>query len=426
MKRKDLVKMVVGIVLVVLLVVAYNKVDMQAIKDWFANLTTTEPTEVVTDGGSQQDTPTVAPIENTATPEPTEEPSSVFVDNMGKTYFYNKDLAYCMVSLQERLDLTAMTKLNVYDIVRANDIVVMCGDGKEITADYGIDLSAVEAVSFFRDGYSLLSYEEDEDKFFKDESSTHTFRGATDSEFTDAVFCDKDIAIKSRVCVAYVNAKLWGVDKEYGCKGWFKMNLLEDRIFKAFVLVKRAVVLEGNTVEMFTWAIRTCDGEPEQPTNGGNGDGGKPSDKPTAEPTIQPTAEPTTKPTHSPTEAPTTAPTEAPTTAPTIEPTVKPTHSPTEAPRPTHSPTEAPRPTHSPTEAPTAAPTKEPTQQPSYKPTPVPEVTPEPTNRHSDTGDEGSGNSHSPTDDDNSTSGGNRHSDASDSSTSNGNRHSEP
>ena len=255
-----------------------------------------------------------------------------------------------------------------------------------------------------------------EDKFFKDESSTHTFRGATDSEFTDAVFCDKDIAIKSRVCVAYVNAKLWGVDKEYGCKGWFKMNLLEDRIFKAFVLVKRAVVLEGNTVEMFTWAIRTCDGEPEQPTNGGNGDGGKPSDKPTAEPTIQPTAEPTTKPTHSPTEAPTTAPTEAPTTAPTIEPTVKPTHSPTEAPRPTHSPTEAP----------TAAPTKEPTQQPSYKPTPVPEVTPEPTNRHSDTGDEGSGNSHSPTDDDNSTSGGNRHSDASDSSTSNGNRHSEP
>ena len=403
MKRKDLVKMVLGIILVVLLVIGYNKVDMGAVKDWFANLTTTEKTEVVTDDGSQQDTPTVAPTENTVatTPEPTEKPSS-FVDSMGKTYFYDKDEAYCgVISLQARLDLAAMEELNVYDVMRANDVVVVDSEGKQITADYGIDLSTGETVAIFRDGYNVLSYNEDEEKFHEDDSFTHTFKGASDSQFTDAVFCDKDAAIKSRVCIGYVNAKILGTDKEYGCKGWFKMNLLEDRIFKAFVLVKRAVVFEGNTQEVFTWVIRTCDGEPEQPANGGNGGngGGKPSDKPTAEPTAEPTVEPT------------------------VKPTVKPTHSPTEPPRPTHSPTEAP------TAAPTEAPTKEPTQEPSYKPTPVPEVTPEPTNRHSPT-DEGSGNSHSPTDDgsttDDSTSGGNRHSDASDSGTSNGNRHSEP
>lgn len=410
MKRKDLVKMVVGIILVVLLVIAYNKFDMEAVKDWFANLTTTEKTEVVTDDGSQQDTPTVAPTENTVatTPEPTEKPSS-FVDSMGKTYFYDKGDAYRgVISLQARLDLAAMEELNVYDVMRANDVVVVDSEGKQITADYGIDLSAAETVAIFRDGYNVLSYNEDEEKFHEDDSFTHTFKGASDSLFTDAVFCDKDAAIKSRVCIGYVNAKILGTDKEYGCKGWFKMNLLEDRIFKAFVLVKRAVVFEGNTQEVFTWVIRTCDGEPEQPANDGNGGngGGKPSDKPTAEPTAEPTVEPTVK----------------PTAEPTIEPTVKPTHSPTEAPRPTHSPTEAP------TAAPTEAPTKEPTEQPSYKPTPVPEVTPEPTNRHSDTGDGGSGNNHSPVDDDTSTdegtSGGNRHSDPSD--TGSGNRHSEP
>lgn len=404
MKRKDLVKMVLGVILVVLLVIGYNKVDMGAVKDWFANLTTERKAkvEVVTDGGSQQDTPTVAPTESTVatTPEPTEEPSS-FVDSMGKTYFYDKDDAYRrVISLQARLDLAAMEKLNVYDVMRVNDVVVVDSEGKQITADYGIELSTVETVAIFRDGYNVLSYNEDEAKFHEDDSFTHTFKGAADSQFTDEVFCDKDAAIKSRVCIGYVNAKIWGTDKEYGCKGWFKMNLLEDRIFKAFVLVKRAVVFEGNTQEVFTWVIRTCDGEPEQPANGGNGGngGGKPSDKPTVEPTVKPTAEPT------------------------VEPTVKPTHSPTEAPQPTHSPTEAP------TAAPTEAPTKEPTQQPSYKPTPVPEVTPEPTNRHSDTGDGGSGNNHSPVDDDTSTdegtSGGNRHSDASD--TGSGNRHSEP
>lgn len=422
MKIKDLVKMLIGIALVVALVVLCCNVDLQSVKDWFTSLTT-EKTETATDVGNQLDTPTV-PAENTTTvvPEVTEEPSE-YVDNMGKTYFYNEDKAYRTFSLQERLDLTAMTKLNVYDVVRQNDIVIVDDEGQPITADYGIDLSDVEAVAFFRDGYSLLSYDEDEDKFLKDESS-HIFKGASDSEFTDAVFCDKDAAIKSRVCVGYVNATLWGVNKEYGCKGWFKMNLLESRIFKAFVLVRRAVVLDdGRTASMFTWAVRVCDGEVKQADNGGNGDGGKPSDKPTAEPTIQPTAEPTTKPTHSPTEAPTTAPTEAPTTAPTLEPTVRPTHSPTEPPRPTHSPTDAP------TAAPTEAPTKEPT--PSYKPTPAPEVTTEPTatNGHSPTDDQGSGNSHSPTDDDtsdDSTSGGNRHSDADDSSASNGNKHSEP
>ena len=408
MKRVDLMKMLLGVGFVIALVILCCNVDLQAVTDWFTSLTTKVE---VADAGNQLDTPTVMPSEGTATPTPApvmavEDPSE-FVDGNGKTYFRDSEIARTF-SLQERLDLAAMEKLNVYDIVRTNDIVIVDDEGQPITADYGIDLSAVEAVSFFRDGYSLLTFHEDEDKFFKDESSTHIFKGASDSEFTDAVFCDEDAAIKSRVCVGYVNAKLWGVNKEYGCKGWFKMNLLDSRIFKAFVLVKRAVVLEdGRTANMFTWAVRVCDGEVKQADNGGNGNGGnKPSDNPTAEPTIQPT--------HSPTEAPTTAPTEAPTIAPTIEPTVKPTHSPTEAPQPTHSPTEAP--------------TKEPTQQPSYKPTPVPEVTHEPTNRHSDTGDGGSGNSHSPMNDgtDDGTSGGNRHSDASDSSTSNANRHSEP
>ena len=417
MKKKDVIMIMTLAIAAIIAVIALSNVDQQAVKDWFTNLTAAKSTKVATDGESQQQDTSSTETTPKAEPNQSELPES-FADQDGKVY-YQDGRSASNLSLQERLDSAVMANLNVYDIVRENDSIVVI-DGKEVSADYGIDLSAEEKVAFFRDGYHLLTYSEDEDKFFKDESSTHIFKGASDSVFTDAVFCDKDAAIRSKVCVGYVNAKLWGVNKEYGCKGWFKMNLLDSRIFKAFVLVKRAVVLEdGRTANMFTWAVRVCDGEVKQADNGGKvNDGNKPSDKPTAEPTIQPTH----------------FPTEAPTTAPTIEPTIQPTHSPTEAPttaptieptaKPTHSPTEAPQPTHSPTEAPTAAPTEEPTQQPSYKPTPVPEVTPEPTNRHSDTGDGGSGNSHSPMDDgtDDGTSGGNRHSGASDSGT----RHSEP
>lgn len=418
MKRKDLVKMVLGIILVVLLVIGYNKVDMGAVKDWFANLTTTEKTEVVTDDGSQQDTPTVMPSEGTATPTPapeaTQEVNTVFTDENGKTYFVNsEEEAYQNVSLQGRLDYAEIVNYHVYDVLVDGDEIVKDATGNEITSRYGISLDEVESVAFLRDGYSMLTYSYDEGEFREDYSESHAFKGAKDKLFTSEVLCTEHHAsIKATTRVGYINASLWGLNGQYGCKGNFEVKFLDGRIFDAIVLVKRAVVVNGTAMDAYTWCMRTCSNDQvKEPADGGNGNGGnKPSDKPTVEPTV--------KPTHSPTEAPTTAPTEAPTTAPTIEPTVKPTHSPTEAPRPTHSHTEAP----------TVAPTEAPTKQPSYKPTPVPEVTPEPTNRHSDTGDGGSGNNHSPVDDDTSTdegtSGGNRHSDASD--TGSGNRHSEP
>ena len=419
MKIKDICKMVLGIVLVIALVVLLNaKVDFVGVKNWFSTVVTTDENKTENDQLTAP-TPTPMPTNDVATaPEATQEVKTVFTDENGKTYFVNSEEAYQNVSLQGRLDYAEITSYHVYDVLVDGDEIVKDANGNEITSRYGISLGEVKSVDFLRDGYTLLAYSYDEGEFRKDTSESHEFKGAKDSVFASKVLCTEGhVAIKATTRIGYINAVLWTIDGKYGCKGAFQVSLLDSRIFDAIVLAKRTIVVNGTTVNAYTWCMRVCtDGEAEHPVNGGNGDGGKPSDKPTAEPTIQPTAEPTTKPTHSPTEAPTTAPTEAPTTAPTIEPTVKPTHSPTEAPRPTHSPTEAP----------TAAPTKEPTQQPSYKPTPVPEVTPEPTNRHSDTGDEGSGNSHSPTDDDNSTSGGNRHSDASDSSTSNGNRHSEP
>lgn len=420
MKKADLVKMILGVVFVIALVILCRNVDLQAVTDWFTSLTTKVE---VADAGNQLDTPTVMPSEGTATPTPapeaTQEVNTVFTDENGKTYFVNsEEEAYQNVSLQGRLDYAEIVNYHVYDVLVDGDEIVKDATGNEITSRYGISLDEVESVAFLRDGYSMLTYSYDEGEFREDYSESHAFKGAKDKLFTSEVLCTEHHAsIKATTRVGYINASLWGLNGQYGCKGNFEVKFLDGRIFDAIVLVKRAVVVNGTAMDAYTWCMRTCSNDQvKEPADGGNGNGGnKPSDKPTVEPTV--------KPTHSPTEAPTTAPTEAPTTAPTIEPTVKPTHSPTEPPRPTHSPTEAP------TAAPTEAPTKEPTQEPSYKPTPVPEVTPEPTNRHSPT-DEGSGNSHSPTDDgsttDDSTSGGNRHSDASDSGTSNGNRHSEP
>ena len=428
MKIKDICKMVLGIVLVIALVVLLNsKVNLEGVKNWFSTVVTTNENKTETENDQlTAPTPTPMPTNDVATtPEATQEVNTVFTDENGKTYFLNLEMAYQNLSLQERIDYTEIANYHVYDVVTNGDEVVKDTVGNDITSRYGIDIAQVNSVAFLRDGYSMLTYSYDEGEFRKDYSESHAFKGAKDKLFTSEVLCTEHHAsIKATTRVGYINASLWGLNGQYGCKGNFEVKFLDGRIFDAIVLVKRAVVVNGTTMDAYTWCMRTCSNDQvKEPADGGNGNGGnKPSDKPTAEPTIQPTVEPTVKPTHSPTDAPTTAPTETPTTAPTIEPTVKPTHSPTEPPRPTHSPTEAP------TAAPTEAPTKEPTQEPSYRPTPVPEVTPEPTNRHSPT-DEGSGNSHSPTDDDtsdDSTSGGNRHSDADDSSASNGNKHSEP
>ena len=215
MKRKDLVKMVLGIILVVLLVIGYNKVDMGAVKDWFANLTTTEKTEVVTDDGSQQDTPTVMPSEGTATPTPapeaTQEVNTVFTDENGKTYFVNsEEEAYQNVSLQGRLDYAEIVNYHVYDVLVDGDEIVKDATGNEMTSRYGISLDEVESVAFLRDGYSMLTYSYDEGEFREDYSESHAFKGAKDKLFTSEVLCTEHHAsIKATTRVGYINASLW-------------------------------------------------------------------------------------------------------------------------------------------------------------------------------------------------------------------------
>ncbi len=378
MKIKDICKMVLGIVLVIALVVLLNsKVNLEGVKNWFSTVVTTNNENKTENDQLTAPTPTPMPTDDVATtPEATQEINTVFTDENGKTYFIDLEMAYQNLSLQERIDYTEIANYHVYDVLLDDDEIVKDSTGDEITSRYGISLGEVKSVDFLRDGYTLLAYSYDEGEFRKDTSESHEFKGAKDSAFTSKVLCTEGhVAIKATTRIGYINAVLWTIDGKYGCKGAFQVSLLDSRIFDAIVLAKRTIVVNGTTVNAYTWCMRVCtDGEAEHPANGGNG-GNKPSDKPTAEPTLEATVEPTAKPTHSPTEAPTTAP------------------------------TEAPRTTHSPTEAPTMAPTR----QPVYRATPVPEVTQEPTNRHSPT-DQGSGNSHSLVNDDSTTSGGNRHS----------------
>ena len=309
MKKKDLGKFVVVSVLLIAIVLGIK--NFISIKDWFTSLlygSEENVEEVVGNNDLSTTTPSPAPALEDSTPEKevTQEEETT-----EKLFFETVEEATAL-SLQERIDASEISKYHIYDVVLTDDQIVKDESGNEITARYGLNLDKIESVNFLRDGYAFLTYDQDEEKFKKEESTSHVFHGAIDSDFVHEVFCKEDNAIRSRICIGYVNAKLWGVKKgEYGCKGEFKMNLLDKDVFDAFVLVKRATVIDGVTKNMYTWCVRVCDESQQTITTEGKGSGnggGKqdekpaPSEKPTEDTESQPT--PIPKPSEEPTPKP--------------------------------------------------------------------------------------------------------------------------
>lgn len=328
MKKKDLGKFVVVIVLLIAIVLGIK--NFISIKDWFTSLlygSEENVEEVVGNNDLSTTTPSPAPALEDSTPEKevTQEEETT-----EKLFFETVEEATAL-SLQERIDASEISKYHIYDVVLTDDKIVKDESGNEITARYGLNLDKIESVNFLRDGYAFLTYDQDEEKFKKEESTSHVFNGAIDSKFTSAVFCKEDSAIKSRICIGYVNAKLWGTRKgEYGCKGEFDMNFLEKSIFDAFVLVKRVTVVDGIAKDMYTWCVRVCDTAVTEEKSGSDNGGGKQDEKPA--PSEQPTEQPTEKPTEDtePQPTPTPKPSENPTQKPAEDTETQPTPTPKE------------------------------------------------------------------------------------------------
>lgn len=248
-------------------------------------------------------TQTVAP-KATATPKTVNFTDEYISTKLGITATLSYNSLLAEKNFQEREIDATWTQYHAYNVVRPSDEIVMDSNGNEYTLWYGISEENVSSVFVNRNGAKLIVRIDDNTKI--DTTNTENFKnGGTAQNFYKNVFCSNHVAIKGYDNTCYANAIS-------GYRPEFKKVRVIANIFNAFVIVKRNVVIDNQNVEVYMWAVKTCEekqttkksssGSRRSSNNGGSSDNYEPAPE-TPDHNNTPAPE-TDKPDHNNTPAP--------------------------------------------------------------------------------------------------------------------------